>query len=345
MSNRVLVTGASGFIGRHTLQLLWEKGLEVYGLCHNTNGLEIYSKGVQWLKTDLMNPGFTENVIDKVKPDYLLHLAWDIKGDYRKSSNNIDWMNASVYLMHKFSQYGTRAVMLGSCFEYNLSKAWRNQNEDESECKPDTLYGVCKNSLYNMLQQLDFGKMSWAWARPFYIYGPYEDETRLLPTMVKSAMTKTPFNFKYDGNQVVDYTYVEDVAEALVALLMSHATGPFNIASGDKVRIADIATKIESLIDVPKGTIKMGNEQAEPVILSGRIDRMVREIGWLPKIDLDRGLARLIAHVHWQIKQAQAPHELPPVPDEEKIKDEVQEEVRVDKGSEWPNWSEEGDKQ
>src|SRR5439155_9791071 len=97
---------------------------------------------------------------------------------------------------------------------------------------PSDLYGVCKHSLSIVAQALmPVARMSVAWARVFLVYGPFDDERRLVPSVVQSLIRNAPAKMTV-GEQVRDVVHVEDAASAIWAIARSGYTGPVNVASG-----------------------------------------------------------------------------------------------------------------
>ena len=114
---RVLLTGASGFIGRHCVSSLQERGYEVHAVHyrHQSPG----DPRVVWHNADLLDPAALSCLFSGVSPTHLLHLAWyAAPGDYITSSENLRWVDASMEMLRRFREEGGRRVVVaGSCFE------------------------------------------------------------------------------------------------------------------------------------------------------------------------------------------------------------------------------------
>src|SRR5687768_13010953 len=96
---RVMVTGANGFIGRHSLSILNEKGYEVHALS-SAGGKQ---KDVHWHQVNLLNTDEVKSVMAHVQPSHLLHFAWcTTPGIYWTSPENLDWLKASIDLVQEF---------------------------------------------------------------------------------------------------------------------------------------------------------------------------------------------------------------------------------------------------
>jgi len=242
---RVLVTGASGFIGSHTIQSLLDRGFEVHAT--NSGGA---SETLSCLppstchKADLLDPTQTTRIIETVRPTHLLHLAWIVRpGELISSTENLDWVVASIHLMREFhANGGQRFVGVGSCYEYDWEYGYCS--EALTPTVPNTVYGASKNAFreiaeaYGREHGLDFG-----WARIFFLYGPNENQNRLVPSVVLSLLRGAEAKSSH-GLQIRDYMHVQDAADGIVALLDSAETGAFNIASGAALRIRDIVQTI-----------------------------------------------------------------------------------------------------
>src|ERR1700722_8182981 len=141
----VLVTGAAGFIGGHTLQRLAARGYKVEAVSRVAHPS---SDAVCWRKADILDIDAVEKLIYDVRPTHLLHLAWITEhGTYWTAPENVEWLIASLKLLELFGRAGgERAVGLGTCAEYDWSAA-PPFCEDTTPLHPRNLYGAAKNSL------------------------------------------------------------------------------------------------------------------------------------------------------------------------------------------------------
>ncbi len=296
---RVLLTGATGFIGRHAIPLLLERGYDVHAV---SSGVAPGSgSGVRWHQANLLDPGQAATLIAEVQPTQLLHFAWYAEpGKYWGSLENFRWVQASLGLLREFyDQGGQRVVMAGTCAEYD----WRYGycSEEVTPLTPATLYGTCKHSLQSML---DFFSqktgLSSAWGRIFFLYGPHEHPNRLVSSVICSLLEGRSARCSH-GNQIRDFLHVEDVAGAFVALLESDVTGPVNIASGQPIALKDVIYRIADRLTrremVQLGAISTPNN--EPPLLVADVGRLLKEVCWQPKYDLEAGLKQTIEW--WQI--------------------------------------------
>jgi nucleoside-diphosphate-sugar epimerase len=291
---RVLVTGASGFIGMHCLQPLLAAGHEVVATFRSKQPPAI--DGVTWVESDLLRPGEPEALLSRLRPGLLLHAAWYVEpGKMIEAEDNLRWTAASLELLRQFRAHGgKRCVFVGSCYEYD----WRYGycSEDFTPTRPDTLYGAAKVALSTaMLQYCKSVGLSGAWARLFFLYGPHENPRRLVPAVILSLLRGEPAKSSH-GLQVRDYMHVQDAAEGVVALLQSAVVGAYNIASGNVTTIRTIVQRIGHIVGRPE-LLQIGALPARandlPLVV-GDPDKTKREIGWQSRIDLDTGLTTTI---------------------------------------------------
>lgn len=293
MKHRIMVTGASGFIGSHVLAALDHRDAELHGIGRNPSKF-LNAGRVNWHQVDLQDSVQTDALMRKVRPDLLIHLAWDTTpGDYWKSIDNIRWLESTLRLVRLFHEYGgERVVGVGSCAEYEWSKG--TLVEYQTQLSYQTTYATCKNYAHALLQ--DYSEktgLSYAWARLFFLYGPHEQEGRLVPYVINSILTGSDVVLK-NGAIKRDYLYVGDAAKALVCLLESSYNGVINIGSGKGIRLDRLAERIADMIP---GETEIRSESAsfaeEYPLVRASIE-LIRHQGWSPSTPLDEGIRSAI---------------------------------------------------
>lgn len=300
---RVLLTGASGFVGRHCLPALRARGYELHAVSLRTEVPSEMLPEVQWYKADLLNEEQVSALLAEVKPTHLLHCAWyAVPGKYWTAPENFRWVEAGSHLLQAFAEHGGRRVVgVGSCAEYD----WRDGRCSElaTPLDPATTYGVCKHAFQLKLTAFSRQmKLSAAWGRIFFIYGPHEPSGRLVASVIQSLLRERPALCTH-GRQIRDFLHVQDAANALVALLDSKVEGSVNIASGKPVSVAAMVQEIAGQLARPN-LIQLGAQPApenEAPLLMAEIARLRDEVGWSPQYDLASGLGQTINW--WQLQQ------------------------------------------
>jgi nucleoside-diphosphate-sugar epimerase len=300
---RVLITGAGGFVGRHCLPALLARGYQVHAVASPKHALPAAESGVRWHSADLLDRRETSALLTEVRPTHLLHSAWyAVPGKYWSAAENFRWVEAGLHMLEAFTeQGGQRVVGVGSCAEYD----WRDGHCSEltTPLNPATTYGVCKHAFQLLLTAFSKqAKLSAAWGRLFFLYGPYEPRERLVASVIRSILLEEPGRCS-DGRQVRDFLYVQDAADALVALLDSDVLGPVNIASGVPVAVREVVQEIAEQLERPK-LVRFGALSAaenDPPLLLGDVARLRDEVGWSPRYELAGGLAETINW--WKLRQ------------------------------------------
>src|SRR2546425_853125 len=118
---RVLLTGASGFVGRHCLPELLRRGYEVSCVSMQTGAPPVPLRGVRWHQADLLDAAQVSALLEQVRPTHLLHCAWyAVPGKYLVALENFRWVQASLHLLQTFAAHGgSRVVVVGSSAEYD----------------------------------------------------------------------------------------------------------------------------------------------------------------------------------------------------------------------------------
>jgi nucleoside-diphosphate-sugar epimerase len=290
---RVLVTGANGFIGRRTLPLLLERGFEVHAV--HRDGAPPAVPDVTWHRADLLQVAELEAVVDAAEATHLLHLAWyAVPSLYWEAPENLRWFDASLRLLERFAVRGSRAVLAGSCAEYDWSFGFCS--ERVTPLAPTTLYGGCKHALQSVAgllsERLGLG---FAWGRIFYLYGPGEHPARLVPSITCALIRgeRAPCTV---GTQVRDFLHVDDVASAFVRLLESSVGGPVNIASGRPLAVRDLLQRIGVTVGAPE-LLDFGAlppRPNEPPVLLADVRRLTEEVGWEARRTLQEGIEETV---------------------------------------------------
>jgi nucleoside-diphosphate-sugar epimerase len=290
---KVLITGGTGFVGRHSTRLLCDLGHEVH-VVSRTAVSPI--KSATFHCCDLLQADQRRTLMEKVRPTHLLHLAWSTEPRrFWTSAANLDWMAASLDLMQSFKECGgQRAVFAGTCAEYDW--AYHTLSERDTPCNPATLYGKAKNGLHTVAAEAaEQWGLSLAWGRVFFLYGPGEKPGRLISDLVVHLLEGREFRCS-EGRQLRDFMHVADVARALVELLLSEFRGPVNIASGEAIAVRDVILTAADMIG-RRDLIRFGATPAavnDQPCLAATVSILRGEVGFKPSYTLQSGLRNTV---------------------------------------------------
>ena len=301
MSKKVLLTGASGFIGHHCLEPLLARGYEVHAVSSKPHKPD--SRGVRWHQANLLEAGSAKALVGEVQPTHLLHLAWFVvPGKLITAPENFAWVRASMDLVQEFAaQGGKRLTVCGSSYEYDWSYGYCS--EKQTPLVPNNVYGSCKQALCLMVQSFaSQSALSAAWGRVFFLYGPNEHPQRLVSSVILSLLKGEPAKCSH-GRQIRDYLHVQDVADGLVSLLDSGVTGTVNVSSGQAATLREIVLTIGRLMGKTE-LIQLGAIPARandtPLVVGENL-RLLNECGWKQQYELEAGLRQTIDW--WQARK------------------------------------------
>ena len=284
---KILLTGASGFIGSHVLEELLKRGYEVHAVVHS--GAIPPHPGVTVHQLDLLDAAAVESFMAEQQFTHLLHLAWYVGKKLHVHENNVDWLAASLLLLKSFAHHGGKHFLgAGSCSEYEYRYGLLRENETPTN--PGILYGNAKNALFHMANvYCAQSGMHFQWPCIFNLYGPREKAQRLMPSVILSCLRGEEVRVS-DCMNFLDYLHVGDTARGIVDVFESELTGAVNICSGKPVQLRSIVKHIAELTDFD-GVILWG---AVPAAFDYEVvvgdNHKLQSIGWQPQYDLISGL-------------------------------------------------------
>ncbi|MBI2256316.1 MAG: NAD-dependent epimerase/dehydratase family protein [Proteobacteria bacterium] len=286
----LLMTGATGFVGRQVLHLLDER-LDLHVVSRRPAATDLPARAVLH-QIDLTDADTVAELVAKIRPTHLLHLAWTTRhGVFWSDPANVDWLVAGIALLKSFIRHGgRRAVIAGTCAEYAPASKAPCQ-EVGTLLAPATLYGAMKLALYRASMALAAEhRISFAWPRIFYPYGSGEQEQRLIPSAIAAAKRGECFRVDNPG-LALDFMDVRDLGAALQTLLMSSVEGPINLGSGETMSIGAVVALIEELIS------RHSTRPSDSIrgMLVPDLRRMRSELEFLPRWQLRQGLLDSIA--------------------------------------------------
>lgn len=235
---KVLVTGASGFIGRNVVEQLVARGYRVIAVSRD----ETRARALPWFGT----VKFLARDIHRLdgdpftalgEPDIVMHFAWPGLPDYKKLDHFERTLPEDYRFLKGLIDGGAKHLLVtGTCFEYGLLNGYLDES---MPCVPSTPYGLAKDCLRRMLEFATRATpVTFQWARLFYMYGPGQHPSSLLSQLERAiASSDAAFNMS-GGEQLRDYLPVAQVAAHLVSLIEHpECTGIVNVCRGEPISV------------------------------------------------------------------------------------------------------------
>ena len=290
MNKKVLITGATGFIGKNVVNELLNKGYEVHSLVYPPYAPE--QEGLFQYEMNLMDYDALKTFFDEHKFENLIHLAWYVGPKCHIHDLNLDWTIATLNLLKLFKENGGKKFLgAGTISEYDYKYGYLLEDDTPAA---KTLYGVSKNSIYRIAKTFcEQNGIDFKWPRIFNLYGPNEKPQRLMPSVINSCLKGEDVKVS-DCLKFQDYLHVEDTARGIVTVFESDVQGAVNICSGKPVQLRYIVNKIAELTNF-KGNILWGAIPAAfgDDLVVGNNEKL-KSLGWEPKYTLEEGLIQTI---------------------------------------------------
>ncbi len=297
---RILITGASGFIGTHLCRRLVGCGAELHAVsreARTSNGF-----GLRWWRADLAEFAAVHEIISTIRPEIVFHLASLVTGA-REVALVIPTLRSNllstVNLLTAVAEQGCGRLILAGSMEEPVT-----EHGLPVPCSP---YAASKSaaSSYGRMFHTLFG-LPTAMLRIFTVYGPGQmDTSKLIPYVILSLLTGKAPNLT-GGHRAVDWIFVDDVIDALIAAAKTENLGmvTLDVGSGTLVTVREIAERLLQLID-PSLVPVFGAIEDRPheVVRWADIAATEKIIGWRPRTFLGDGLAKT---VEWYKRQSQS---------------------------------------
>lgn len=269
---RVLLTGASGFVGRQILNQLLLEDVEIV-IVTRTQNQQIFPQSRKIKKIILSNDPFDENEIwwesACAGVDTVIHSAWFVEhGKFLSSPRNLECIIGTLNLAKGAVKASvSKFVGLGTCLEYAPSQLPLNAN---SPIAPKSIYAASKASLFQVLHSwFENQSISFAWCRLFYLFGEGEDPRRLAANISKKLANNEEV-FLNSPKLVRDFLDVRIAGEKIVKVALGDKTGPQNICSGNGISVGNFAEEIASSVGklhLIKSSSTLVEAQEEPYIV------------------------------------------------------------------------------
>jgi nucleoside-diphosphate-sugar epimerase len=290
---RVLVTGATGFVGRAAIAALARTGVEVHGTARSAVFGSLPST-VTFHSVDLL-AGDGRRLIARLRPTHLLHLAWiTTPGVYSGSPQNAAWAAASKELAAQFARLGGRRIVaVGSYAEYAAHSTPRSETDPEDATTP---YSAAKLQCRQRLSELASSTgLEFVWARLTNMFGPHEDPRRVVAMAMGDLLAGRVAEFG-SCDAVRDFQYIDDTGDALARLVLSSWAGTVNVSSDERHSVRSVVERIADLVGAGD-RVRFGVKPPHPFDppFLGAQGQLLREVtGWRPRTGLDDALTRTL---------------------------------------------------
>ena len=295
---KLLLTGASGFIGSAVLPLLLEAGHDLTVLTRPASLPALRQKLSSLGFSCVLLPAEPEEWPHAVLPDSYetcLHLAWiATPGVYLTSPENDRFANATLALAQQLFSRGTQHFIgTGTCIEYAPGSV-SPCHENYTPVGPVSRYGLAKLHTFQGLQSLaESAGVNWSWARIFYPYGVGEHPARTASTFLRTLAASQPLHLKTGGSRK-DWIEVSDLAAALVQLIGRGSEGAINIGTGEPTSILDLALLAAHLTNADPSLVQNSGDGTDPYSFHIADPTKLFTAGWSPTVSLKQGMTRLL---------------------------------------------------
>jgi nucleoside-diphosphate-sugar epimerase len=288
---KILLTGATGFIGSNFARLATSRGHKVSALVRPSSAVPPDLK-IDRITGELGSIGAKE--LAGCGADVCVHAAWiTTPGVYLESPENLRFRDESVQFLRRAVEAGVKhAMVLGTCLEYGPGT--KPLSGETSPIVPTTAYAKCKNELRLSLEaEAKLKNFSFCWARVFYAFGPDEHPSKLISSIIgklecgEKIVLKTPQSRK-------DYIYIDDLAAALLTLVEKRTTGIINLGTGTGTSVREIAHTVGKMMDRDALVEEANPPQPDPQGDVVADARKLQGLGWQPQTTLREGIAKML---------------------------------------------------
>lgn len=233
---KIIMTGASGFVGSHVLPLLLKQNVEVIAVARDLSSLDQYRDVCSLVEFDFNTSGNNYSSLEGA--DMLIHLAWDKISDFMSPCHYESQLSAHYEFIKTLLLSGVGSICVsGTCYEYGKLIGIMNE---KMVTNPVTSYGLAKDCLRRQLEFLQNNGFTFdlTWMRLFYMHGQGQPDNTLY-SQLKAAVNRGDHTFKMSGGeQLLDYLPVKEVAQKIVDLsLKNQNIGVVNVCNGKPISV------------------------------------------------------------------------------------------------------------
>lgn len=263
-NKKILITGGAGFLGRHVIAKLQSEGINVLEYINEPSTNCAYF--IRSQRYDLTNVNVTNNLIEKMKPDIIIHLAAAVGGiginrDNPGTFYYKNLMMGTNLIEAAKNNHIKKFIQIGTVCSYPINPPYPFKEDDLWNGYPEPTnasYGIAKKALLIQLQayRSEFG-LNGIYLIPTNLYGPYDNfdlySSHVIPALIRKCITARDNNLDHiecwgTGEATREFLYVNDAAEAIILAAKSYdSPEPVNIGSGSDIKIKDLVSLIAEL--------------------------------------------------------------------------------------------------
>ena len=263
---KILITGATGFIGSNIANDLIDQEFELYATYRVDSTFEKCSQfknKINWINTN--NIEWKEQV-KRIKPDQLIHVSWG--GIRNEDRNNWDFQLRNFYLSKEYFDLAKecevkKIIALGSQAEYGRYDFPVNERNLP---KPENAYGAVKTLCANYLRTIcNNSNTDWYWIRVYSVFGERENSNWLIPTVILKLLMNESVSLTA-CEQYYNFMYIKDFSNQLITIVQSieSKSGIYNICCSKSIKLKNILTEIAKLLNVSLDLLKFGSIPYRP---------------------------------------------------------------------------------
>jgi len=301
VSQPVLITGATGFVGANLVRFFISKGLKINIIIRKSSNIwrikDIIHKA-NIFYVDLRDKNKLKKIIKKIKPKSIFHLAtygaYSYQNDLDRIKSTV--LNGTINLLNECKKFKFNIfINSGSSSEYGFKK---NKMSENNLLEPNSYYAVFKSAatLFCQYEALA-NKLPIVTVRPFHVYGQFEEPSRLIPTLIRNLLNNK--NSKLVSPNIArDMIFIDDVIDLylLIASRPRIKGDIFNIGSGKQRVIAEIYSE---LCNITKVNIKpvwktMKDRSWDQTNWTADMSSVKKIFRWKPKNSFKMGLTKTV---------------------------------------------------
>ncbi len=294
--HKILITGGTGFIGYHLAKKCLKLNWSVVSISTKSPIKKRRLKNVKYLKLDLSQKKLFRSLHSNF--DYVVNLAGYVDHSDKKKTMQSHFNGCKNLSMFFINKNIKKFVQIGSSIEYGKLKSPQKENKKNLQ-KTYSFYGKAKllstRFILSLYKKYNFPATI---LRLYLVYGPMQDPNRVIPIVIINAIQNKKFDCS-DGLQLRDFTYIDDVVEAIIKTLKNKDTSGqiINIGQGKPVSVKKVINKICKLLNSGRpqfGKIKFRKDEIKNLYPS--IIKAKKVLNWTPKTGIISGLKKTIKY-------------------------------------------------